>query len=229
MRTHELLRSPSFEHALREAAALVEADDEGLLTAHLAARDGVLTVTVPFIYGVSLRVGGHYVGSTAGWSTASVAEVLDALERNGEFPHIGSRPLNARTSGDDARSAPLAGWNEVTRIDRDRFETLVCRADRRLMAALDRRSGTDTGDSEASCDEREEIAAAALSLPVDAWDMGDGALIQLPGSLVFAAAMIGGLGEILVLLEQGPWLCLSAGSVEFLARADADSWRVAIT
>lgn len=242
MRVHELLYSSSFEHALREAAALVEPADGRPLAAHLVARDGVLTVTVPFIYGISIRVGGHFVGSTLGSSTAFLGQILDALERDDELPRLASQSSDQRIinesgciSGDEPAdhavlAAPLAGWTPVAKIDRDRFETLLGRADGRLMDALDRRarSATDNDASGEQDDELDDVAAVALSLPVEAWDLGDGTILRLPGSLVFAAAMIGGLGDMLVLFEQGPWLCLSNGIVEFMVATDARSWRVPI-
>ena len=225
MRVHEILRASSFERAIREAAAWVDPTDSQPLTAQVSARDGVLTVTVAFIYGVSIRVGGHYVGSTIGASTVYVTELLDALERDLELP--GLEPSS--TAASDLRNgrlwAPLTGWRQVARIDRHRFDTLLHRADRRLMDAVDRRAGDGRSDDGVDI---EAVASAALSVPVDIWDLGDGRAVRLPGSFVFAAAMIGGLGDGLVLFEHEPWLCLSNGSVEILAPSMTRSRRVAI-
>lgn len=232
MRVTEVLRTPMFERALREVDALVEPIDGEPLSAGVVAADGVLTVTVPFIYGISLRVGGHYVGSSTGSVSTCLAAILDAFDDDGELP----RPRSFSSMSDTAyepSAAPLAGWTLVAVIDQQRFDACLRRADRRVMDALDRRARTPTTQGtephEPHDETIEDVAAAALALPVEAWDMNDGTLVRLPGSFVFAAAMIGGFTGPLSLFEQGPFLCLSAGDVEFIAVTDAGTWRVPIT
>jgi hypothetical protein len=227
MKPKELLRSPVFDVVLEEILHLVEPVDGGTLSAHIGARDGVLTVTVPFMYGIGVRVGAHYVGNTYGEATVELTELVDCVRRNRVLP-------SSSSSSDEILVAPLTGWTRVASIHKNMLDRHLEGVDRRMMETLDRctiaaMSASAQGpDAEPDPVHEEREVARTLARPVDMWDMGDGTSVCLPGSFLFAAAVLGHLDHDAVLFEQGRWLCLSTGGVEYISAAGGSNWRIPI-
>lgn len=227
MRPKELLRSPMFDLVLEEIAHLVEPADGRTLSAHIRARDGVLAVTIPFVYGVDVRVGAHYVGTTYGEATVELAELVDCVRTNRVLPSTDS-------SNDEILAPPLTGWTRVALIDKATLDLHLEGVDRRMKETLDacRIAAATTSahgsDAEPGPARREREVAHTLAHPVDVWDMGDGTSVCLPGSLLFAAAVLGHLDGGAVVFEQGRWLCLATGGVEYISTAAGRNWRIPI-
>jgi hypothetical protein len=130
---------------------------------------------------------------------------------------------------------PLAGWTHIATLDRTSLDRHLHGVDRRMAEALDHckqaaAAAGDTLTSSATPETPDEEAAmnTALARPVDLWDMGDGTSVPLPGAFLFAAAVLGRMGDEAHLYEQGRWLCLTTGRVEYLSYSGGDDWRVRI-
>lgn len=230
MRPKELLRSPMFDLVLEEITHLVEPADGGQLSAHIRARDGVLAVTIPFVHGVNVRVGAHYVGTTYGEATVELAELVDCVRTNRVLPSTDS-------SSEEILAPPLTGWTRVALIDRATLELHLDGVDRRMKETIDACTiaattasgqGSDAEPDPARTARTEREVAHTLAHPVAMWDMGDGTSVCLPGSLLFAAAVLGHLDGDAVVFEQGRWLCLATDGVEYISIAAGRNWRIPI-
>lgn len=227
MKPSELLRARVFDLVLDEILHLVEPVDGGALTARIGARDGVLTVTVPFMYGIGVRVGAHYVGNTYGQATVELAELVDCIRGNRVLPSVDA-------SSDEILVPPLAGWARVATLSKDVLDRHLDGVDRRMMETLDRctiaaaTASAQGPDAEPDPVLEELEVARTLARPVDMWDMGDGTSVCLPGSFLFAAAVLGHLDHDAVVFEQDRWLCLSTGGVEYVSAAGGRDWRIPI-